>query len=93
MRVGHVRSVLPACGLQVGLGDSDVRHQADEDGQRDHADLTVTQVQAALVGLLEPWATMPPAGEACGLTETRSWARRCSNHNAVMIETIDAEDA
>src|SRR5687767_14328615 len=32
-------------------------------------------------------------GEACGFTETRSWARRCSNQSAVMIVTIDALDA
>jgi hypothetical protein len=31
-------------------------------------------------------------GEACGLTETRPGARRCSNQSAVMIETIDADD-
>ena len=32
-------------------------------------------------------------GEACGLTETRSGPRRCAKYSAVMIETIDADDA
>ena len=32
-------------------------------------------------------------GEAWGLTDTRSGARRCSNQSAVMIETIDADEA
>ena len=32
-------------------------------------------------------------GEACGLTETRSWDCRGPNHSAVMIETIDADEA
>ena len=32
-------------------------------------------------------------GEAWGLTDTRSPGRSCSNHNDVMIETIDAHDA
>jgi len=32
-------------------------------------------------------------GEACGLTDTRSWDRRCPNHSEVMIETIDADEA
>src|SRR3954447_14966095 len=30
-------------------------------------------------------------GDACGFTETRSSGPRCANHNAVMIDTIDAE--
>src|SRR6478735_6919787 len=32
-------------------------------------------------------------GAAWGLTETRSGARRCANHRAVMTLTIDADDA
>ena len=32
-------------------------------------------------------------GEACGLTDTRSSARRCRNHSEVMMETIEADDA
>src|SRR6476661_287434 len=32
-------------------------------------------------------------GAAWGLTETRSGARRCANHSAVMTLTIDADDA
>src|SRR3954452_8719840 len=32
-------------------------------------------------------------GEACGLTETRSGARRCANHSDVMIDTIEALEA
>ena len=32
-------------------------------------------------------------GEACGFTDTRSCGRRYSNHSAVMIETIDADEA
>jgi hypothetical protein len=32
-------------------------------------------------------------GEACGLTETRSTARRWRNHSDVMIVTSDADDA
>ena len=35
------------------------------------------------------WST----GAACGLTDTRSGDRRYSNHSAVMIDTIDADDA
>src|SRR5690606_40418775 len=32
-------------------------------------------------------------GEACGFTDTRSCGRRWLNHNAVMIDTIEADDA
>ncbi len=32
-------------------------------------------------------------GDACGFTDTRSAARRCSNQSAVMIETIEADEA
>ena len=32
-------------------------------------------------------------GEACGLTDTRSAAVRCSNQSAVMIVAMDALDA
>ena len=32
-------------------------------------------------------------GAACGFTETRSGARRCSNQSAVMIPTIEADEA
>jgi hypothetical protein len=35
------------------------------------------------------WST----GEACGLTDTRSGARRNANHSAVMRLTMEADDA
>jgi hypothetical protein len=32
-------------------------------------------------------------GEACGLTDTRSGARRWAKYSAVMTSTIDADEA
>ena len=39
------------------------------------------------------WLIACSTGEACGLTDTRSSGRSAPNHSAVMIDTIDADEA